>query len=137
MRVRELRSLFVSTPGGPFNMALGKSSDTTMSDHLNRLASSFSRKFGERPSSTSYGVFGSESILDETVEQIFVETFRLPYENDEEWAYEEREARGFLKIVPPIMPVANDLSAGTVPRSASTVTAPRRTRDEVREYLRV
>lgn len=134
MRVRELHSLFVTTPGKPFTMAVRKSSETAQSDHLKALSVAFIEKLGTRRSVDCHSVHGSTSILEEKAEQIFAEVFVIPYENDEEWQFQLEGHRGCLKLVEPGLSAVNTGSPTHLggERSATTVSgAPRRNRDEV------
>jgi len=134
MRVRDLHSLFVTTPGKPFTMAVRKSSETSQSDHLKALSLAFIEKLGTRRAVDCHSVHGSSTILEEKADQIFAEVFTIPYENDEEWQFQVDDHRGCLKLVEPGLSTVNTGNPTGLggERSATTVSgAPRRTRDEV------
>lgn len=131
MRVRSLRSLVVNTPGGIFTMAVGKTSETSVIDHLKQMSSSFTRKTEERSACASFAVFGSATLTDETAERIFAETFWIPYEADEDWEFPVDGTKGLLRLVQVCAPSGGTDSQGTGLRSTATVTAPRRGKDKV------
>lgn len=136
MRVRDIHSLFVSTPGGPFTLAVRKREGTSVADHLNNLAKSFVHKLLQRRACDCYSVKGSTTITEESADQIFAEVFGIPYEQDEEWKFALDNQTGCFGVVVPETSVVNTASLGTGRRSATTVSGtPRRTRDEVRLYV--
>jgi len=133
MRVRDLHSLLVSTPGGPFTVAVRKREGIPIADHLNNIAKTFVHKLLQRRACDCYSVYGSTTIREESADSIFAEVYGIPYEQDEEWAFALENHTGCFGVVLPDTSAVNTASPGAGMRSATTVSGtPRRTRDEVR-----
>lgn len=130
MRIRALRSLVVTMPHGTFTMSVGKSQSTSIMDHLERLVASFVKKAAACSACNSFGVAQSATILDETVQVIFTDTFVIPYEDDADWEYPAEGTTGLLKLVMARAPSTAGTD-DTGARSTATGTAPRRSKKEV------
>lgn len=101
IKVTKLTHLNVVIGDRTITLSLAKLSSVSTEQHLKNVFADLSRKVGKVTPLEHHTVLGHNGLVDETLLQIFTETYGVKYENDDFWQGPWRNTTGSIELVDP------------------------------------